>query len=104
MAGLLYFALFLAGGVFIARMLLPRVRPVKRAYLGVSLGVLLLMWLPVLWAYAFCFGALSHALAAVTLLGLCGVSWAARDRRDALCFDERERRSLRTLLLLVLPL
>ena len=104
MAGLLYFALFLAGGVFIARMLLPRVRPIKRAYLGVSLGVLLLMWLPVLWAYAFCFGALSHALAAGTLLGLCGVSWAARDRRDALCFDERERRSLRTLLLLVLPL
>ena len=101
---ILYLLFFLAGGVTITRLLLPRMRPIKRIYIGISLGVLLLMWLPVLWAYAFCFDYLSHGLAALTLLGLCGASYAARDKRAAVPFDGRERRTLKTLLMIVLPL
>ena len=101
---ILYLLFFLAGGVAITRLLLPRMRPVKRVYIGLSLGVLLLMWLPVLWAYAFCFDFLSHGLAAVSLLGLCGLSYVFRDKRPAVPFDGRERRALKTLLILVLPL
>ncbi len=104
MLSILYLLFFLAGGVTITRLLLPRMRPVKRVYIGLSLGVLLVMWLPVLWAYAFCFDSLSHGLAAVTLLGLCGLSYAVRDRREAVPFDDRERRALKTLLIIVLPL
>ena len=104
MLSILYLLFFLAGGVAITRLLLPRMRPVKRVYIGLSLGVLLLMWLPVLWAYAFCFDFLSHGLAAVSLLGLCGLSYVFRDKRPAVPFDGRERRALKTLLILVLPL
>ncbi len=101
---MLYLLFFLAGGVTITRLLLPRMRPVKRVYIGLSLGVLLMMWLPVLWAYAFCFDFLSHGLAAVSLLGLCGLSFLLRDKRPAVPFDDRERHALKTLLLIVVPL
>ena len=102
--GLFYLLFFMAGGVIITRLLLPGMRPVKRGYIGVSLGVLLMMWLPVLWAYAFRFDFLSHALAAATLLGLCVLSWAARDGRKAARFDEKEKRTLIRLAVMVIPL
>ena len=79
-------------------------RPVKRIYIGLSLGVLLVMWLPVLWAYAFCFDFLSHALAAVSLAGLCALAYFFRDRRKAIGFGDHERSLLKTLLIMVLPL
>jgi len=101
---ILYLLFFLAGGVTITRLLLPRMRPVKRIYIGLSLGVLLLMWLPVLWAYAFCFDFLSHALAAVSLAGLCALAYLFRDRRKAIGFGDHERSLLKTLLIMVLPL
>ncbi len=104
MLSILYLLFFLAGGVLIARLLLPRMRPVKRTYIGVSLGVLLVMWLPVLWAYAFRFDFLSHALAAVTLLALCGAAYLWHDRRPVVRFDHREARMLKTLLAIVIPL
>lgn len=104
MFSILYLLFFLAGGVTITRLLLPRMRPVKRTYIGVSLGVLLMMWLPVLWAYAFRFDFLSHALAGASLLGLCGLAYALRDKRPAVAFDDREHRALKVLLAVVLPL
>ena len=97
MLSILYLALFLAGGVFMARMLLPRLRPVLRVYLGLSLGVLLLMWLPVGWAYAVSFTFAAHWLAAGTLLLLCGLCWLLRDRREARPFDGAERARLKTI-------
>ncbi len=104
MFSILYLLFFLAGGLIISRLLLPRMRPVKRVYIGLSLGVLLLMWLPALWAYAFCFDFLSHGLAAVTLAALCGLAHVLRDRQSAVRFGDNERRMLRTLLMLVVPL
>ena len=41
----------------------PGSSPCWRVYLGLSLGVLLLMWLPVLWAYAVRFSYAAHWLA-----------------------------------------
>ena len=52
LCSLFFLLFFLAGGVFLTRMLLPRRKPVLRVYLGLSLGLFLMMWLPVLWAYA----------------------------------------------------
>ena len=43
MLSIVYLMLFLSGGAVIARLLLPRLKPVLRVYLGLSLGVLLLM-------------------------------------------------------------
>ena len=104
MLGILYLLLFLAGGVAITRLLLPHLRPTVRAYLGLSLGVLLLMWLPVLWAYAFTFEALAHALAALTLLALCAAAFLLRSRAPAAPFDQRERKTLRWLCIVTVPL
>lgn len=102
--GILYLLFFLAGGVLIARWLLPRMRAVKRTYIGASLGVLLMMWLPVLWAYACTFDFWAHALAAGTLSALCLLAYALRDRREVRRFDAREKRALCHLLVMVVPL
>ena len=83
MFALVYLLLFLAGGVAITRLLLPRIRPVVRVYTGLSLGVLLMMWLPMLWAYAVRFGVTGHGLAAATRR-FCAdwrISCATADRR-----------------------
>lgn len=104
MLSIVYLLAFLAGGAAIARLLLPRVEAVKRVYLGLSLGVLLMMWLPVLWAYAVRFSLAAHWLALGTLALLVGLAWALRDRRAALPFDEAQKRRLATLACLVVPL
>ena len=41
MLSIVYLMLFLSGGAVIARLLLPRLKPVLRVYLGLSLGCLL---------------------------------------------------------------
>ncbi|MEG1890034.1 MAG: hypothetical protein RR301_01375 [Clostridia bacterium] len=104
MLSIAYLLLFLAGGALITRWLLPRLRPLVRAYIGLSLGILLLMWLPALWAYAVAFTYTAHWLAAGTLALLVGVSFFCRDRREVSPFDEREKRLLYDLALMVLPL
>ena len=76
MLSIVYLMLFLSGGAVIARLLLPRLKPVLRVYLGLSLGVLLLMWLPVLWAYAVRFSYAAHWLALGTLALLVGATVA----------------------------
>lgn len=104
MLSIVYLMLFLSGGAVIARLLLPRLKPVLRVYLGLSLGVLLLMWLPVLWAYAVRFSYAAHWLALGTLALLVGAAWLWRDCRAPAPFDETEKRTLRLLLVLVVPL
>ena len=104
MLSILYLLLFLAGGVWIARMLLPGRRPLVRLYIGLSLGVLLLMWLPVLWAYGVRFSYAAHWLAAGTLLALCAISWLLRDHTPAKPMDAKEERLALDLLWMVVPL
>lgn len=104
MLSILYLCAFLAGGVVIARFLLPGRRPLVRVYLGLSLGVLLLMWLPVLWAYAVSFGYAAHWLALGTLALLAGAAYFARDRRAPMPFDGDERSAALRLLIMVVPL
>ncbi len=79
MIGILYLALFLTGGWWMARCMLPRLRPAVRGYIGLSLGVVLMMWLPVLWAYGVRFSLTAHWLALGTLALLCGAAWLAMD-------------------------
>ncbi|MDD3333922.1 MAG: hypothetical protein PHI98_00250 [Eubacteriales bacterium] len=104
MISILYLLLFLCCGIVMTRLLLPRLRPLIRVYLGLSLGVLLLMWLPVLWAYAVSFTLTAHWLAAATLAALMAPCWVLRDRREALPFDSAEKRRLVSLCALLVPL
>lgn len=100
----LYTAFFLAGGAAVARLLLPRLRPLVRGYIGLSLGVLMMMWLPALWACAFSYGFKAHIFACVTVAALCGASFLLRDRREARRFDEAEKRLALDVVWMVLPL
>ena len=75
LCSLFFLLFFLAGGVFLTRMLLPRRKPVLRVYLGLSLGLFLMMWLPVLWAYAVRFSYAAHGLEGGSLGVLCVVGW-----------------------------
>lgn len=104
MLGILFLLLFLAGGAFIARMLLPGRRPLVRLYVGMSFGVLMLMWLPALWAHAVRFSYAAHWLSAATLLVLCALAWLLREKRPARPFDAKEERLALDLLWMVVPL
>ncbi len=104
MLSIFYLAFFLACGLAMARFLLPRLRPLPRGYIGLSLGVLGMMWLPALLAHGFSFTLTAHWLAAGVMALLALGSFFLRDRRSPLPFDQEEKRLLLTLVVLVLPL
>ena len=69
MLSALYLLVFLAAGVGMIRLLLPRFRMIGRIYLGLCAGTLLCMWLPAVTAFAVGFTVGGH-LAALGLLAL----------------------------------
>lgn len=104
MPAILFLLYFMGCGVLITRFLLPRFKPLLRVYLGLSLGVLLLMWLPVLLAYLIRFTLAAHWIAAGLMAGLVALSIWLRDKRSCLPFDASERKLLQTLLWLLIPM
>lgn len=104
MLSLAYLLVFLVYGVFLSRLLLPRLQPMVRAYVGLSLGVFLMMWLPVLWAYAVRFSLLAHWLALGTLQLLWLAAYLCRDRAPAVFWKQEDRKELLRLAVMVLPL
>ena len=104
LAGIAYCLFFLMGGLVIARNWLPGHRPLVRWYIGASIGLLLMMWLPVLWAYAVAFTVTAHLLAALTLFLLTLLTYLTREHRPRVRFSEEDRRMLRAVLLVVVPL
>ena len=104
MLSALYLLLYLACGVVITRMLLPRHSPVTRVWLGLSLGLLLLMWLPALCAMLMRFTLAAHWTALVPLALLTGGSVLLRDRHAVRRWDAEESRFLWQCAMVVLPL
>ena len=104
MAAIVFTLLFVAGGLAMVRLILPRKNPVIRVWLGVALGFLLLMTLPALCAHALRFSLMAHYAAAVLLAALVGVCYLLRDRNDCAPMQEEDWRFLRAMALLVLPL
>ena len=104
MAAIVFTLLFIAGGLAMVRLILPRKNPVIRVWLGVALGFLLLMTLPALCAHALRFSLMAHYAAAVLLAALVGVCYLLRERSDCAPMQEEDWRFLRAMALLVLPL
>jgi len=104
MASILYFLLFLSSGCVMVRFLLPEKRILVRVWLGLSLGTLLMMWLPVLSAYAFGFTPRAHVFAGFILLLLTGVAYFLRAKRPEKAFDEEEKKLLFCVLAVCFPL
>lgn len=102
MLGYLFFIVYLLGGIWSVRCLLPGLKPLARWWLGASLGVVLAMWLPALFAFFFTFNILANVLSLVLLAVIMGLSYFWRDRKTPLkTFDEKEK-SFGWLLLVVL--
>ncbi|MBR5345838.1 MAG: hypothetical protein IK127_08465 [Clostridia bacterium] len=104
MLAVLYLLPFLSCGCVMARCLLPTHRPLNRLWLGCSLGLLSMMWMPALCAFALGFTVEAH-LAALGLLGLATLlCFIFRDRRAPAEWNVKERRHLWISLAVVLPL
>lgn len=99
-----YLLVFLLLGTLSVQWLLPRHRPLARLWLGLSLGLLEMMWLPAVMAFFLSFQDGAHwlALAAGALLAL--VCYLFRDARPPRGWDEGETALLRQIVFVALPL
>ena len=104
MIAMLYLLIYLACGCLCVRLLLPRLPVLNRLWLGLSLGLLLLMWLPALFAFALDFTMAAHWAALGALAALTGGVCLIRDRRSAKGWDGQEQALLRQITLVVVPL
>ena len=104
MAAILYTLVFLMGGVLIIRMLLPGKRPLVRVYMGLALGVLLMMQLPALCARLLDFTLKAHMLAVGLLLALTAACYPLRERRAAAKAQPQDRRQLAVMAAVGIPL
>ena len=90
-----YLALYLLCGCLIIRFLLPGQRPLYRLWTGFCLGVLLMMWLPALLAFALAFSVTGHLLALIplTLLTVCRLTCCGTKRQGSGCSPMRTPRT-----------
>ncbi len=99
-----YMLVFLIFGVACTQFLLPRHRPLNRLWLGLSLGLLEMMWFPALMAFFVSFSEAAHWLALGAGALLTEICYLCRDRRSAAGWDDKETELLRQMLWVVLPL
>ena len=104
MIATLYLAAYIFCGLCIVRFLLPRQSVLTRVWLGASLGLLLMMWLPALMAFAVKFSVTGHLLALIPLAGITVGSYFLRDKSPVCGWDEDESTLAKQMALVVLPL
>lgn len=105
MLALVYFLLFEGAGVCMAHFLLPRKSVIARVWLGLALGLGLMMWLPALCAFVCgTFSMDAQLLAMVPLMLLTAVCFFCRDKHPAAAFSDDDKRLLRAFLFVSLPL
>ena len=99
-----YLLLFLTCGVMMIRFMLPGHRPLNRIWLGLSLGLMLEMWLPALSAFLVSFTLLGHVLAGMLVVLLTVLCYLLRDSRTPVRWDDQETAMLLQCLWIVVPL
>ena len=80
MIAITYLAIYVLCSMIIINSLLPNQRALYRIWLSLSLGMLLMMWLPALPAFFITFSICSHLLALPILFVLTVTAWLLRDR------------------------
>lgn len=99
-----YLLAYLGCGLMSIRWLLPRQPVLNRVWLGLCLGLLELMWLPALCAFALDFTMAAHGAALVLLAAITAGTYLMRDKRHARAWDAAEKHQLLQLLWVALPL
>ena len=104
MIAIAYTLLFCGLGVQMIRWLMPKKSPLVRAWLGVSLGILMEMGLPALCANLFGFTVAAHIAAAAAAVALAALCYAAREKAPIAAMRETDRRQLTVMAAVGLPL
>ena len=104
MIAIAYTLLFCVLGVQMIRWLMPKKSPLVRAWLGVSLGVLMEMSFPAYCAYLFDFTVTAHIAAAVAALLLTAVCYAVREKAPLCGMSGADRRQLAVMAAVCIPL
>ena len=104
MIAIAYTLLFCGLGVQMIRWLMPKKSPLVRAWLGVSLGILMEMGLPALRANLFGFTVAAHIAAAAAAVALAALCYAAREKAPLAAMRETDRRQLAVMAAVGLPL
>ena len=104
MLSILYLLIYLLAGCFCIRCLLPQKQVIVRVYLGLALGVLLMMWLPALIAFVDAFSVRGHLLALIPLAAICAGCFFVRDRHAAFSWSGQDKTAGILLLCIALPL
>lgn len=106
MTGFFVLLAYLVSGLLAARAVLFDKSPLLRAWLGLSFGVLLFLWLPALAAFFvdFTVAAQNLALLALLLLVAAAVGYRLKHPREAAPLSPADRGMLIALLCLALPL
>ena len=90
MISILFFLCFQATGLITIRLLLPRRRVLDRIWLGMSLGLLEMMWMPALFAFAGRFDLQAHLLGLLLAAGLTAGCYFLRDPRPVRGWNREE--------------
>ncbi len=104
MIGLLFLLCYLAAGVLMLRFLLPRQPVVARVWLGLGLGIFLMMWLPALVAFFRPFDALGQGISLVLLVVSVALCFLMRRKEAPARMTAADRADLRLLLFFALPM
>lgn len=104
MLAILYFLLYEICGCIIVRFLLPRMRVTVRIWLGLSLGLALEMWLPVLCAFFFGFTVKAQFFALLPLGALTLGAFFTGSGAQKSLFNDKDRQERQLLLCVALPL
>ncbi len=105
MVAVLYLIVYLLCGAAIVQLLLPAHKFLTRWWLGLSLGLFLLMWLPALMAFVFRFSKTAHYFALIPLALITSGAYFVRDKKHALKkWDQEETTFLIILVTIALPL
>ena len=96
--------MFLAGGLLIIHSLLPGKSPLIRVWLGLSLGLLLMMQLPALFAHVLGFTLAAHGAAAAALIALVTACFFFRDKSAPRGMTPADRKQLAVMTAFVLPM
>ncbi|NLA54440.1 MAG: hypothetical protein GX858_08855, partial [Clostridiales bacterium] len=100
-----YLVLYLFCGILSIRWLLPSQKPLIRIWLGSTLGLFYLMWLPALVAFVYSFSLTGHLIAILPLLLLSYAAYLLRDKTASLhAFGHEDLKDAKLLLMLALPL
>ncbi len=99
-----YLTLYLLCGCAAVRWLLPGQRPLYRLWIGLCLGMLMMMWLPALVAFVLAFSVQGHMLALIPLSLITFTAYLLRDKKTRLrLFTNEDSRDLRLILCIALP-